>query len=133
MTELFDSAVLEREAVDRTGLDDFGTGSWREAMLRLIEASESEARLNDAGGTDTCSAVDGGTVTDTPSSTAGSRTDACESRIATVWAKLALATFLDLPWAAIGAMTTSCTASAGRSMACIVARTCAGETGVAAA
>ncbi len=49
MTEHFDSAQLEREAMTRTGLDDFGTGDWREAMQLLLEAAESEARLNDAG------------------------------------------------------------------------------------
>lgn len=49
MTEHFDVEQLEREAMDLTGLADFGAGDWRAAMLRLLEACEREARLSDGG------------------------------------------------------------------------------------
>lgn len=49
MPQPFDTEQLEREAMDQTGLEDFGAGDWREAMARLLEAAEGEAQLNDAG------------------------------------------------------------------------------------
>jgi hypothetical protein len=36
-------------AITATGLDDFGAGSWREGLERLVEALNGEARLNDLG------------------------------------------------------------------------------------
>lgn len=44
-----DLEAWEREAIARTGLDDFGPGDWRGALERLLEAAEGEARLNEAG------------------------------------------------------------------------------------
>jgi len=48
MQEL-DPKRLEQEARATCSLDDFGGDSWREAMARLLEAAEREARLNDVG------------------------------------------------------------------------------------
>jgi hypothetical protein len=47
--QAFDTNSLEHEAMNRTGLEDFGPGDWREAMARLLEAAQAEAQLNDAG------------------------------------------------------------------------------------
>lgn len=44
----FDIESLEREAMDRTGLDDFGSGDWRGALERLLEAA-CDAHLHDGG------------------------------------------------------------------------------------
>ena len=49
MPQAFDTNSLEHEAMNRTGLEDFGPGDWREAMARLLEAAQAEAQLNDAG------------------------------------------------------------------------------------
>jgi hypothetical protein len=40
---------LESEAQRRTGLRDFGSGDWRDALSRLLCAAEEEAGLNNAG------------------------------------------------------------------------------------
>jgi hypothetical protein len=44
-----DEAFLLRKACERTGLDDFGDGSFREALLVLLRAFETEADLTFAG------------------------------------------------------------------------------------
>lgn len=49
MAAEFDIHALEREARQHTGLEDFGPGDWRDALTRLLEAAEIDARLNDAG------------------------------------------------------------------------------------
>ena len=49
MAPPFDIDALAHEAVERTGLDDFGPGDWRDAAQRLLRCVESEARLNQAG------------------------------------------------------------------------------------
>ena len=49
MTPPFDIDALERKAVERTGLDDFGPGDWRDAAQRLLNCAENEAQLNQAG------------------------------------------------------------------------------------
>ena len=49
MTEHFDRRQLERSAMESTRLEDFGAGDWRDAMSRLLDAAEREARLNHAG------------------------------------------------------------------------------------
>jgi sulfotransferase family protein len=41
--------ALERAARERTGLEDFGAGDWRDALDRLLESVEHEAHLHDAG------------------------------------------------------------------------------------
>jgi hypothetical protein len=41
--------ALERAARERTGLEDFGAGDWREALERLLDSVEREARLHEAG------------------------------------------------------------------------------------
>jgi hypothetical protein len=45
----FDVEALEREAHERTGLGDFGTGDWREPLGRLLESARREADLHDTG------------------------------------------------------------------------------------
>ena len=45
----FDLDALEKGACERTGLDDFGPGDWRDALARLLAAARDEARLNAAG------------------------------------------------------------------------------------
>ncbi|MBW2291736.1 MAG: sulfotransferase [Deltaproteobacteria bacterium] len=49
MSSFFDIEALEREAMNRTGLDDFGPGDWRQAMHRLLRSAEEEAQLSKAG------------------------------------------------------------------------------------
>jgi len=49
MSGPLDPERLEREAMESTGLSDFGEGGWREAFRRLALAAEAEARLNEAG------------------------------------------------------------------------------------
>jgi hypothetical protein len=49
MPQRFDIEVLEREAMSRTGLRDFGEGDWRAALGVLLESVEREARLTDPG------------------------------------------------------------------------------------
>jgi hypothetical protein len=44
-----DEASLLLEARERTGLSDFGEGSFREPLAKLLEAIEREARLTPAG------------------------------------------------------------------------------------
>ena len=45
MAAHFDSGELEREAKARTGLDDFGSGDWRDAMQWLLEAARFSSIL----------------------------------------------------------------------------------------
>ena len=40
---------LANEARHRAGASDFGAGGWREALARLLESAEREARLSDTG------------------------------------------------------------------------------------
>ncbi len=49
MTSRLDIESLEREARNRTGLDDFGTGDWREAVGVLLDCAEHEAQLSEPG------------------------------------------------------------------------------------
>ena len=49
MTTHFDTEELEGEARALAGLDDVGSGDWREAMHLLLDAAERDARLNDTG------------------------------------------------------------------------------------
>lgn len=44
-----DEASLLAEACERTGLSDFGDGSFREPLAKLLDAIECEARLTPAG------------------------------------------------------------------------------------
>ena len=44
-----DVAALEHEAVECAGLEDFGSGDWREALGVLLDSIEAEARLTQAG------------------------------------------------------------------------------------
>jgi hypothetical protein len=41
---------LVETAIERTGLDDFGSDSYREGLERLVESLQSEATLSDLGG-----------------------------------------------------------------------------------
>jgi hypothetical protein len=45
----FEIDDLKSEARGRTGLDDFGSNEWSEALAHLLESVESEARLTTAG------------------------------------------------------------------------------------
>ncbi len=45
----FDLDELEREAIERVGLEDFGAGDWRYALGVLLDAVEREARLTTIG------------------------------------------------------------------------------------
>ncbi len=49
MTPPLEIASLERDAMQRTGLEDFGTGDWREALGVLLDCAEREAGLSDTG------------------------------------------------------------------------------------
>ena len=49
MTDPLEIEPLEREAMDRTGLVDFGTGDWREALAVLLDCAEREAQLSEQG------------------------------------------------------------------------------------
>jgi hypothetical protein len=45
----FDAQRFVDGALDATGLDDFGTGAWRDGLEVLCDALDTEARLNDVG------------------------------------------------------------------------------------
>ncbi len=51
MAPALDAASLERDAMERAGLGDFGPGDWREGLARLLECAEREAELTDVGRT----------------------------------------------------------------------------------
>jgi hypothetical protein len=48
-TARLDGARLSPQAIEVTGLEDFGEPTWREGLDRLIAALDHEARLNDLG------------------------------------------------------------------------------------
>ncbi|MGZ6995114.1 MAG: sulfotransferase, partial [Acidimicrobiia bacterium] len=51
MTEAgLDADRLVAQAMEMTGLDDFGEPTWREGLDHLVPALREEARLNDLGG-----------------------------------------------------------------------------------
>ena len=49
MADKLDIEQLERGAVESTGLEDFGEGTWKEALARLLDAACSQARLTEVG------------------------------------------------------------------------------------
>jgi hypothetical protein len=49
VVEPLEAKTLEYEAVARTGLTDFGTGDWREALAVLLDSAEQEAQLSATG------------------------------------------------------------------------------------
>ncbi len=49
MTPSLEITSLERDAIERTGLEDFGEGDWREALGVLLACAEREARLSETG------------------------------------------------------------------------------------
>jgi Sulfotransferase family len=49
MTDRFDPRQIEQDAVESTGLEDFGADGWRDPFARLIEAADNEARLSETG------------------------------------------------------------------------------------
>jgi hypothetical protein len=49
MNTFLDVEEIAQAAMDRTGLDDFGPGEWRDALDRLLDAAHSQAQLNSAG------------------------------------------------------------------------------------
>ena len=44
-----DAGRLVAQAVEATGLDDFGEPTWRDGLERLVPALRDEARLNELG------------------------------------------------------------------------------------
>jgi hypothetical protein len=48
-TERFDRDRLVTEAVEQTGLDDFGEPTWQDGLDRLLDDLSSEARLHELG------------------------------------------------------------------------------------
>jgi hypothetical protein len=49
MDRVVDIDEVSAAAIDATGLDDFGSADWRDAMERLVESSLLQAQLNDVG------------------------------------------------------------------------------------
>lgn len=48
-SSMIDIAAIETEARRKTGLENFGTGNWREGIEVLADSAEAEARLNETG------------------------------------------------------------------------------------
>jgi hypothetical protein len=48
-TASLDPDALVGRAIERTGLDDFGTGPWRDGLQVLTESLDADAALNDIG------------------------------------------------------------------------------------
>ncbi len=48
-TDRFDRDQLIAQAIETTGEDDFGEGSWQEGLDVFLDSLVNEARLNDLG------------------------------------------------------------------------------------